>query len=317
MGFNSVLITGCGGMLGHAVYPFFKERFATLVATDKDVNEPWLEHLDIRDRASVEDVFERVRPDLVLHLAAETCLEFCESNPDVAEATNARGAATVAEFAQSVGATMVYLSTAGVFDGEKEGFYTEEDEPNPIMVYGRTKLDGEHHVRDLNERSYVIRAGWMVGGGRRKDKKFVYRMLQQIAEGRTVLHAVDDKVGTPTYTHDFAMNLFELLHQEDSYGTYHMVCEGYGSRYDVAREIVAICNRDDIDVRPVDSSFFQREYPTPRPRSEMLENAGLRALGINRMRNWKDALRAYVEEEYPEICREPTVAVEQRVAVAK
>ncbi len=293
-------------MLGHAVYPYFKERFPGTVATDKDVTEPWLEPLDIRDRAKVEEYFERVQPDLVLHLAAETSLEFCEENPDIAEATNAHGAATVAEFSQAAGATMVYLSTAGVFDGKKDGFYTEQDEPNPIMVYGRTKLDGEHYARELNSRTYVIRAGWMVGGGPRKDKKFVSKMLQQIIEGRTVLHAVDDKLGTPTYTHDFAMNLFELLQQHNSYGTYHMVCEGHGSRYDVARAIVEICNRQDIDVRPVDSSFFHRDYPTPRPRSEMLLNTRLSDLGINRMRNWKDALRAYVEDEYPEVCRMPS-----------
>jgi dTDP-4-dehydrorhamnose reductase len=301
-----VLITGCGGMLGNAIYPYFNERCDTVFATDKVADGAWIYQLDVRDADAMKDAFREVRPQLVLHLAAETNLEFCETHVDIAEATNGEASRTVARLAESHNSTLVYISTAGVFDGEKNGLYTEDDEPRPIMVYGRTKLDGEHHVRTLCRKHYVIRAGWMVGGGPGKDHKFVSKILTQIARGGKLIHAVDDKLGTPTYTHDFAMNLFRLL-ASHRYGTYHMVCEGTGSRYDVAREIVHICGREDIEIRPVASDFFKEEYFAPRPRSEMMKNARLEALGINLMRPWRKALRHYIEAEYAEIVS-PVVA---------
>jgi dTDP-4-dehydrorhamnose reductase len=300
-----VLITGCGGMLGNAIYPYFERRCRSLFATDKLASGPWMYELDVRDEDALAEAFREIRPDLVLHLAAETDLEFCETHPDVAEATNASATRTIGRLAESFDTTLVYISTAGVFDGEKEGFYTEADAPRPIMVYGRTKLEGEDHVRALCRRHYVVRAGWMVGGGPRKDHKFVSKILEQVFEGRRLIHAVADKLGTPTYTHDFAMNLFRLL-ASGCHGTYHMACEGHGSRYDVAREIVAICGRPDIEVRPVDSSFFDDLYFAPRPRSEMMWNANLKALGINLMRPWKEALRDYILREYAAAAQEAT-----------
>jgi dTDP-4-dehydrorhamnose reductase len=297
MNISRAFISGCGGMLGHAVYPYFAQRCGQVLATDKVVSEPWLEKLDIRDTARMREMLDSFRPELVLHLAAETDLEFCERHADAAEATNDRSTRAIAEICESIGATLVYISTAGVFDGQKEGFYTEDDQPNPIMVYGQTKLAGEHHARGRCGRSFVIRAGWMVGGGIRKDHKFVSKILAQIFDGKKVIHAVNDKWGTPTYTHDFAMNLFRLLETE-AYGTYHMVCGGSGTRYDVAVMLASIFGRSDIEVRPVDSSFFQAEYFAPRPRSEMLRNANLERMGLNLMRNWQDALRDYVNREY-------------------
>lgn len=295
--FNNVLITGCGGMLGNAVYPYFLKHCKSVLATDKEVKEPWLKALDVRDAAGVEAAFEQFQPDLVLHLAAETDLEFCEANPDVAIAVNATATRHIAELSRARGATLVYISTAGVFDGEKDGNYDDEDPPKPIMVYGQTKFDGENHVRAVNGAYYVVRAGWMVGGGPAKDHKFVSKILEQIGEGRTTLHAVDDRWGTPTYTHDFANNLFRLLDTE-AYGTYHMVCSGSGTRHDVAREIVAICGRDDITVEAVGSEYFAALYFAPRPRSEMLTNTNLNRLGINLMRPWQVALREYIRAEY-------------------
>ncbi len=145
---------------------------------------------------------------------------------------------------------------------------------------------------------YTVRAGWMVGGGARKDKKFVHRILEQILAGESVIRAVNDRWGTPTYTHDFALNLFELLPTRE-YGTYHMVCEGFGTRYDVAREILAITGHKDIELLPVDSTYFESRYFAPRPVSEMMVNAHLAALGINRMRPWRVALRDYILREFP------------------
>lgn len=298
--FERVLITGGGGMLGNAVYPYFVARCGQVRATDKRLAEPWLELLDVSDDAALRAAMAEFKPQLVLHLAAETDLEYCEDHPDVAEATNATATRSIAALTQQAGATLVYISTAGVFDGEKVGFYVEDDVARPLMVYGRTKLRGEEYVREVGGRYFVVRAGWMVGGGLSKDHKFVSKMLEQIAEGREVLHAVDDRWGTPTYTHDFANNLFTLL-GTSHYGTYHMVCEGSGTRYDVACEIVTICNRSDIRVEAVSSEYFAADYFAPRPRSEMLVNENLNRLGLNQMRPWRAALRDYINREYPHL----------------
>jgi dTDP-4-dehydrorhamnose reductase len=294
---ETVLITGCGGMLGSAVYPYFEARYAEVLATDRDVDETWLETLDVRDSVRLKEVFEHLQPDLVLHLAAETNLEWCEENPTAAAEVNAHASRKVAELAEAYGSTLVYVSTAGVFDGGKEGFYTEADVPNPLMVYGQTKLDGEQYVRETCTRHYIVRAGWMVGGGYRKDHKFVFRILDQLAQGRKTIYAVQDKFGTPTYTRDFAHNLFALLDRR-AYGLYHMVCEGSGSRYDVACELVRSCGLDEVEVVPVGSEFFREEFPAPRPRSEMMRNVALEGLGLNLMRPWQDALRDYLMREY-------------------
>jgi len=292
-----VLITGCGGMLGNAIYPYFVQQCGTVTATDRDASEPWLNELDVRDEAGLTKAYEELQPDLVLHLAAETDLEYCENNPNIAEDINATATRTIAGLTEEHGSTLVYISTAGVFDGKKDGFYTEEDQPKPIMTYGQTKFDGENHVREICSKYYVIRAGWMVGGGQQKDHKFVSKILEQIVDNRKTIHAVSDKLGTPTYTHDFANNLFALLDSEQ-YGTYHMVCEGSGSRYDVAREILNICKRNDIELKEVDSDFFKDEYFAPRPRSEMMINNNLAKIGLNRMRPWKIALRDYIHMEF-------------------
>lgn len=304
MDFQRVLITGSGGMLGNAIYPYFKERCQKVLATDIQIEEDergWLEYLDARDEAAMRQTFVEFKPDLVLHLAALVDVEQCELHPDDAEISNAGTAKIAAQLAAEIGATLVYISTGGVFDGTKEGHYTEDDQPNPIMVYGATKFGGEVHVRNTGGRYYILRPGWMVGGGPRNDHKFVFMILDQLASGASTIYAVTDKIGTPTYTHDFAMNLFALLERK-AYGTYHMVCKGFGTRFDVAKEIVDICGYD-TEIRPVDSSFFAERFFAPRPRSEMLFNQGLERLNINLMRDWRVALREYINRDYAHVVR--------------
>ncbi len=299
---KKVLITGCGGMLGNAVYPFFAYWYDDVLATDKDVNEEWLTYLDIRDHDEVARIFREYKPDIVLHLAAETDLEFCETHADITRAVNDIATKNIAKLSEQHGSLLVYISTAGVFDGKKTGFYTEEDQPRPIMVYGETKYAGEIHTLKYCSRSFVVRAGWMMGGGREKEKKFIYKILKQIGNGTKEIFAVNDKFGTPTYTYDFAMNLFLLINTE-RYGIYHMVCEGKGSRYDVAKEILRICNRPDIKLTSVTSDFFAEEYFVPRPYSEMLINSNLNRQDLNHMRPWQQALREYIETLFPDFIR--------------
>jgi dTDP-4-dehydrorhamnose reductase len=301
---DRVLITGCGGMLGNAVYPYFTSKYENVLASDKKPNGEWLMRLDVRDEVHLGNVFRDFKPEIVVHLAAETDLEYCEVNSEIAKDTNSLATKSIAKLSEEYGSTLIYISTAGVFDGLKDGFYTEQDQPNPIMVYGQTKYEGELHALKHCSKSFVVRAGWMMGGGRKNEKKFIYKILQQIEEGKKEIFAVIDRWGTPTYTYDFAMNLSVLL-KTRQYGTYHMACEGKGTRYDVAKEILRICKRPDIKLTAVDSEFFKEEYFAPRPPSEMMLNDRLRKIGINYMRPWEISLQDYIENHFPDFIAKP------------
>ncbi len=296
-----ILMTGTAGMLGSALVPYFRSQGHTVQASDLRPREKDELPLDVRDGAALRKAITGFKPEMVFHLAAETNVERCEREPDHACLTNTLGTQNVALICADLGLPMVYISTAGVFDGLKTSPYNEMDEPVPINVYGRAKLAGEIAVRQQVRRHFIVRAGWMVGGGRR-DHKFVGKILEQVRAGRKQLHCVSDKLGTPTYTEDFARNL-ETLVATPYYGLYHMVCEGGGTRYDVAVEILKQIGRDDIKVIAVDSDFWKREFPAPRPRSEMMENMMLRLRGLNRMRDWRAALADYLRRYFPEFVK--------------
>jgi len=298
--YERVLITGCGGMLGNAIFPYFYARYPNVNATDVNVRQTWLNHLDVTDQAEVRKVIADFQPDLVLHLAALVDMEVCEQQAERANLLNVEASRIVAEETERVGATIVYISTGGVFDGKIKTFYTEAEEPKPICVYGATKFGGEIHVRNICSKAYVIRPGWMVGGGYGLDRKFVAMILDQLEKGQKTIYAVDDKWGTPTYTYDFAVTLHELL-KTGKHGTYHMVCKGTGTRYDVARMIVDVCRRYDVEVERVKSDFFQKRFFAPRPNNEILVNKALEDLGINYMRPWTEALMEYIPRHYPHL----------------
>jgi dTDP-4-dehydrorhamnose reductase len=311
-----ILITGAAGMLGSGLVPELIAQGHDVVATDIDlrVDRPWGESgpqiglLDVRDGEAVRRALDTVEPDLVAHLAAETDLERSELDPDHAWQTNAIATKHVALATRDRRIPVAYISTAGVFNGAKDEPYTEYDDPDPLMVYGRSKLEGERYIQWFAHEWYVIRAGWMVGGGARKDHKFVARMLDQIRAGATVLHAVDDKLGTPTYVPDFARTFAGLV-EARSYGLYHMACEGMGSRFDVAARILEVLGlTDKIALEPVSSEFFAEQFWAPRPRSEILRNLVLELQGLNQMRPWRDALEDYLRREFADLAvRQPAV----------
>jgi dTDP-4-dehydrorhamnose reductase len=286
-----ILITGCGGMLGEAVYARFN-RECTVLATDIEVNEPWLKYLDVRDLQAVLKTAEKFKPDLMINLAALTGLEFCERNPDQARLTNALGQENICAVAQKLDAAAVYISTAGIFDGKKE-FYDDFDIPNPINVYGKSKYYGEVITSSLLNRYFIFRAGWMMGGGVKKDKKFINKIFKQIATGKKELFVIDDKLGTPTYTIDFANQMFRVI-ETDWFGLYNMVCTGDASRYDVAEELLKCLHLEDkIKLTVVSSDYFQKEYFAPRPYSEKLLDLKLTQKGLLSMRDWKECLAEY------------------------
>jgi len=295
---KKALITGCGGMLGSSVYPYLKSKDYDVLATDIDLNEGWLTYLDVRKLEEIRRIAREFGLDIIFHLAALTNLEECEKNREQANRTNHIGTKNIARVCKERDIPLVHISTAGVFDGEKDN-YTEEDTPGPVNYYGQTKLDAELAVKNLLEKYFIVRAGWMIGGGR-KDHKFVSYLLHQIKQGQKELRVVDDKFGTPTYTKDFARNLEELSRTEN-YGTYHMVCNGDGGRLDVAKCILTVLGREDIKIIPVSSDYFKARFPAQRASSERLVNSKLKALDLDRMRDWRTCLREYVLGEYNEI----------------
>ena len=246
----------------------------------------------------MNDAVEKHHPDILVHLAAETDLEKCEADPDYAYKENFIGTSNACVACRNTGIPLIYISTAGVFDGLKATPYTEFDIPNPINVYGMSKWQGEEIVRHTMKDYFIIRAGWMVGGGER-DKKFVRKIIDQLSNGADEIFAVDDRYGTPTYAPAFSKTL-ERLMKTRRYGTYHLTCRGRATRYDVAAEILRILGRDDVKLTPVKSSYFKDEYFAPRPRSEEMRNYVLEMMSMDDMPDWRVALEAYLEEHFSE-----------------
>jgi dTDP-4-dehydrorhamnose reductase len=277
---RKVLATGAGGMVG-AYLP------AEVVRTD-------LPELDVADADAVDAAIEEHRPDVVYHLAAETNVDRCEQEPDRAYLINALGTQNVALACRRHDVELVYVSSAQVFDGEKHDPYNEYDDVGPVTVYGRSKLVGEEFVRRLVPRHFVVRAGWMIGGGPTGEKKFIAKMLEH-AERQGKIVAVDDKYGSPTRAADL-VRAVEALVETGRYGTVHLVNPGVITRLDMALLV-----RDVLDlpyeVEAVASSRFP--LPAPRGRSEAMDTLVLRLLGMQElMPAWREAMTAYLRSEW-------------------
>ena len=287
-----IYVLGCGGMLGDALYKHFSQEH-NVMATDIKLTSEWVSFMDVRDYHAMHYDVSEFNPDIIMNLAAMTDLEECEDYAGDAIDTNAGGSANCAALATKFGIPYVYISTAGIFDGKKE-FYSDEDQPNPLCVYAKSKYWGELIAQTVpNHR--VIRPGWQMGSGP-KDKKLIQKLWQQIKAGATELNMVADKLGTPTYVKDFTLGIDKLL-ETNTYGTFNMTCKGTASRYDVAVEFVRLLGlQDKIKINKVDSSFWAKEYFAPRPPSEKLLTTRLDTLGLNVMRPWQVALAEYLEE---------------------
>lgn len=284
-----LFVTGAGGMVGSYVPHVFPEY--ELVLTDVvDGFAP----LDVADPAAVMEAIAAATPDVVLHLAAATDVDRCEKDPDWAFRSNAIGTQNVALACQRHGATLVYISTGGVFPGDKVDSYTEFDTPRPANVYGEAKLAGERIVASLLGQYFIVRAGWMIGGGD-KDKKFVGKIVGMMREGPTSpMRVVSDKTGSPTYGKDMLVGIRRLL-ETRYYGLYHLANRGAASRYDIALAIRDMLNLPHVQIDPVSSAHFP--LPAPRARSEAIRNFKADLLGLDLMRPWPDALRDYVLTE--------------------
>ena len=291
-----VLVTGANGMLGSDLCEIFKEKGHQVIGTD-------LENLDVCDFKTVQDTMIQIEPDFVIHLAGMTDVDDCEKEPEKSFHINTIGTQHVTLACQKTRALLVYLSTLSVFDGTKCEPYTEFDTPNPQSWYSRSKYRGELVVEKLLKQYYIVRAGWMFGGGL-EDKKFVVKIMDLALKNGSI-DVVDDKYGSPTYTRDISSGIERLINT-GLYGTYHMVnTGGYCSRFEYAQAILKNAGITTCAVHPVSSASFP--LPAPRPRIEAARNYSLELHGWNWMPAWRNALEGYIK----------TVLLPERETVAR
>jgi dTDP-4-dehydrorhamnose reductase len=292
--YNKIFVAGADGMLGTTLQNITDT--SKFLLTDKIISEKVV-YCDIRDLEYTTLMVKEYQPDIILNFAALVDLEYCEKEKDDCYLTNTIAAVHLFNLAKNLNIPYVFISTAGIFGNDKE-FYTEEDQPLPLSTYGKSKYYVEQTLLNQNYPKYwIFRAGWMMGGGPEKDKKFVNKIMKQIKAGAKELFVVDDKLGVPTYTKDFALSILKHIENELPYGLYNMVSKGEASRYETAVAINEHLNLD-LTVHKVDSNYYKEEYFAPRPYSEKLINKALNDLDRNYMRDWKVCLHEYLNEYF-------------------
>ncbi len=277
-----ILVTGADGQLGYDVcHALALQKIVYQGVDQKD--------FDITNEKDVKAYLKTYSPDAVIHCAAYTKVDLAEQESELCWAVNAEGADNVAQACQEIGAKVVYLSTDYVFDGQGERFYGTDAHPNPINVYGKSKLAGEQAVQGRLARFFIVRTSWMYGT---HGQNFVKSILQKV-DGQGKLQVVGDQFGSPTYTVDLANLLCDLVKTE-RYGVYHAVNEGVCSRAEFAREIIR-CAGKKAEVMEITSL----EYPqlAKRPCNSRMDTGELARAGFNRLPSWKDALLRYLREE--------------------
>ncbi len=244
--------------------------------------------LDVQNLRDVSDALSSTRPDVVIHAGAFTNVDECERTPETGYAANTLGTENVALACERVGATMVYVSSCGIFDGKKAAPYSEFDAPAPLTHYARSKFLGEAATMQHCTKHYVVRPGWLYGGESSHKRNFIEGRRKE-AMNKPELSSASDKFGSPTYTLDFAHAVMALLESE-AYGLYHAANSGTASRLDYVRESLNALGLSN-PVNPVTSEAFQRSAPVPD--WEVLNNVCLKLRGIHTMRPWQEALQDY------------------------
>ena len=276
-----VVVTGAGGMLGREVV----ERMApgphrAVVGVDHAT-------LDVGDRDAVLQCIGSVRPAIVVHCAAFTAVDACESEPDRAFRDNALAVRHVAEACARTGAHLVHVSTDYVFDGTKTDPYHEWDAPAPRSVYGASKLAGEHEaVSLLGDRVTIARTAWVCG---RYGANMVKTVLRLLSTTDGPLRFVDDQRGCPSFADDLA-TMLERLAIERRPGVFHVTNGGAVSWFEFVRAIASAAGHDPARVEPITTGVLQPPRPAPRPANSVLDNRALRLSGIAPLPHWDAAL---------------------------
>jgi dTDP-4-dehydrorhamnose reductase len=279
-----ILVTGAGGQLGTdlqraAMGPGHHEVIA---ATHAD--------LDVGDRDAVLAAVVGLRPDLIMHAAAWTAVDACETDPDRAWRVNSLGCRYIAEGAVMTGAHLVAVSTDYVFDGTSERPYTEWDPANPLSAYGRSKMGGEQEISRIVPGATIVRTSWVCGA---HGFNMVKTILRLAAAGGP-LRFVDDQNGCPTFTDDLAGMLLHLGTARRP-GLFHVTNQGPTTWYGVARAVVAAAGLDPSRVEPISTTELHPPRPAPRPANSVLDNAALRLGGIPLLPDFHEPLERTVK----------------------
>ena len=275
-----VLVTGAAGQLGHDVVRACEAAGDEVIATDRAT-------LDVTRRDQVLGAITSVRPHAVLHLAAWTAVDACESDPDRAFAANALAVRWVAEGCRLAGSHLLHVSTDYVFDGTKDGPYHEWDATGPRSVYGASKLAGEHEAAAAD--ATVARISWVCG----EHGANMVKTILRLASERPALAFVDDQVGHPTFCADVAPVLRRLALERRS-GTYHVTNQGAVSWFGFAQAVLAAAGLDPARVRPIATADLQPPRPAPRPANSVLDNAALRLSGEPLLPHFREPLARLV-----------------------
>ncbi len=290
MATRRILVTGCRGQLGSDLIELLKGEYA--------VHGVDIQDFDIREYDRVLGCLKEIKPEVVLHTAAYTDVDGCQTNHETATSINAEGTENVARACREVKAKLIYYSTDYVFDGTKQSPYVETDSVGPKTVYGKSKLEGERQVVNLLDDYVILRIAWLYG---RVGKNFMrtmvqlgFRQMQQSRQGEiiTPLKIVDDQFGNPCWTQEVARQTRVVL-VSDLTGVFHATSEGETSWYGFARMIFEKLNMP-VQVRPCPTEEFPR--PAPRPKRSSLENKRLKETGLNVMRRWDIALAEFLDQ---------------------
>jgi dTDP-4-dehydrorhamnose reductase len=279
-----VFITGAAGMVGRAVRQFCESQADTVFPYDHQA-------LDIANREQVQRVMDVTKPDAVINCAAWTDVDGCEFDSRRAFAVNAEGPENLALASRNVDAAFVTISTDYVFDGTKDGFYTQADQPNPLSIYGRAKLEGERRAVLGYEQSIIVRSGYIFGHG---GNNFLSTVVARGRRGEK-LKAIRDTYGTPTYARDLAERLRQLA-AVNVPGIYHVVNSGPGASFEefTRKAIEQIANGQTV-LEGISSADIKR--PAKRPNNSRLRCLRTETIGLSPLRDWEAALAEFVEEE--------------------
>lgn len=278
-----ILITGSGGLVGRALTAHCLENGDEVFAYDRA-------GLDISNPESVKASINAARPDVVINCAAWTDVDGCESDRARSDAVNAWGPENLARTSREVGALLITISTDYVFDGTKDGFYTQRDNPNPLSIYAQSKLEGERRSQQQHARTIVVRTGFIFGHG---GKNFLSTVVDRVRRGEKV-KAISDAWGTPTYANHLAARL-RYLAELDLPGIFHVVGSGVGTSYATfAEEALQLAGFDETGLEVV--SFDSLSRPAPRPRNSRLKCLFSEALGLEPLPSWQDGLGHFLEE---------------------
>jgi dTDP-4-dehydrorhamnose reductase len=280
-----VAVIGANGQLGCDICKAFAESECEVIQLNHDV-------LDIADFNSTREKLEQVKPQVVVNTAAMHNVDACEASPLKSFEVNGMGARNLAILSNEINFTLFHTSTDYVFDGNKKSPYFETDCPNPLNVYGNSKLSGEHFVRSISKKFFVVRVSGLYGVNPCRAKggnNFVKTMLK-LAKERNELRVVNDEILSPTYTEDIAKQLLEL-NKTDKYGLYHVTSQGSCSWYEFAAKIFEL-TKTNVKLSVAAPGEFKAKVP--RPKYSVLGHAALKTLNIDIMPHWEDGLRKYL-----------------------